>query len=43
MSECLLKTSELTKTYARKNAVDHINLEINTGDMYGFIGKNGAG
>lgn len=43
MSECLLKTSELTKTYARKNAVDHINLEINKGDIYGFIGKNGAG
>lgn len=43
MSECVLKTSELTKTYARKNAVDHINLEIHKGDIYGFIGKNGAG
>lgn len=43
MSECVLKTSELTKTYARKNAVDHINLKIHKGDIYGFIGKNGAG
>lgn len=43
MSECVLKTNELTKTYARKNAVDHINLQINKGDIYGFIGKNGAG
>lgn len=43
MSECILKTSELTKTYARKNAVDHINLEVHKGDIYGFVGKNGAG
>lgn len=43
MSEYVLETSELTKTYARKNAVDHINLKIRKGDIYGFIGKNGAG
>lgn len=43
MSEYVLQTHELTKTYARKNAVDHINLKIRKGDIYGFIGKNGAG
>lgn len=43
MSEYVLQTHDLTKTYARKNAVDHINLKIRKGDIYGFIGKNGAG
>lgn len=43
MSEYVLQTYDLTKTYSRKNAVDHINLKIRKGDIYGFIGKNGAG
>lgn len=43
MSEYVLQTHDLTKTYSRKNAVDHINLQIRKGDIYGFIGKNGAG
>lgn len=43
MSEYVLETHDLTKTYARKNAVDHINLKVRKGDIYGFIGKNGAG
>ncbi len=43
MSEYVLQTYDLTKTYARKNVVDHINLKIRKGDIYGFIGKNGAG
>lgn len=41
--ECVLKTTNLTKRYARKNAVDNVNITINKGDIYGFIGKNGAG
>ena len=41
--ECVLKVTNLTKRYARKNAVDNINITINKGDIYGFIGKNGAG
>ncbi len=43
MSEYVLETQDLTKTYKRKNAVDHVNLKIRKGDIYGFIGKNGAG
>jgi ABC-2 type transport system ATP-binding protein len=43
MSEYVLQTYDLTKTYSRKNAVDHMNLKIRKGDVYGFIGKNGAG
>lgn len=43
MSEYVLETESLTKTYRGKNAVDHIDLKIRKGDIYGFIGKNGAG
>lgn len=41
--ECILKMSNLTKRYARKNAVNNVNISIYKGDIYGFIGKNGAG
>lgn len=39
----LLSTNGLTKQYGRKNAVDHVNLHIRQGAIYGLIGRNGAG
>jgi ABC-2 type transport system ATP-binding protein len=33
----------LVKRYAEVLAVDHIDLNVNTGDVYGFLGPNGAG
>lgn len=39
----VLQTSNLTKSYNGNKVVDHVDLSINTGDIYGFIGKNGAG
>lgn len=41
--EYVLETSNLTKTYSRKNVVNNLNMRIKKGDIYGFIGKNGAG
>lgn len=35
--------SQITKTYGNKNAVDHIDLTIEKGKIYGMIGRNGAG
>lgn len=43
MSEYVLKTENLTKRYKNNAAVDHVNLSIKKGDIYGFIGRNGAG
>ena len=43
MSEILLQTSGLTKRYGRHKAVDHVNIHIKKGAIYGFIGRNGAG
>ena len=41
--ETVLKTNNLTKVYGRKTVVDGVSMTINKGDIYGFIGKNGAG
>ena len=43
MSEYLLTTRNLTKTFGKHKAVDGINMHIKKGSIYGFIGRNGAG
>ena len=39
----LIETHDLVKTYAHKNAVDHVNMHIPEGSIYGFVGENGSG
>ena len=39
----IVKTTGLTKTMKGKNLVSNINLHIHKGEIYGFLGKNGAG
>lgn len=39
----VLKTHELTKIYGKKAVVDKVSMNIAKGDIYGFIGRNGAG
>ena len=39
----MLNISHLTKTFGDKKAVDDLSLTINAGEIYGFIGHNGAG
>lgn len=41
--EFVVETMALTKTYKGKAAVDHIDMRVRTGAIYGFIGRNGAG
>ena len=33
----------LTKYYGKARGIDGLDLEVNTGDFFGFIGPNGAG
>ena len=39
----MLRIENLTKTYGEKRAVDNLSLHIAPGEIYGFIGHNGAG
>ncbi len=43
MMDYILETKALTKVYGKKSAVNNLNLNIKQGEIYGFIGKNGAG
>lgn len=43
MEESLLYTEQLSKIYGNKQVLNDINMTIYKGDIYGFIGKNGAG
>ncbi len=39
----LIETTDLTKIYSKKAAVDHVNMHIPEGSIYGFVGENGSG
>lgn len=39
----MLEVTELTKSFGHKIAVDHINLQIEKGQLIAFLGHNGAG
>lgn len=41
--EYVLSTDNLTKKYRRFKALDHLNMHVEKGSIYGFVGKNGAG
>ena len=38
-----IATRGLTKVYGKLTALDHLDLELDPGDVFGFIGPNGAG
>ena len=43
MKNKAILTEKLTKYYGSTRGIDGLNLEVNTGDFFGFIGPNGAG
>jgi ABC-2 type transport system ATP-binding protein len=39
----VIKTQELTKVYGELRAIDNLTLELDEGDLFGYIGPNGSG
>ena len=39
----MIELRNLTKTFGDFTAVDHLNIQINTGEFFGLLGPNGAG
>ncbi len=39
----ILSTNALTKKYKKQLAVNAVNMHIDRGDIYGFVGENGSG
>ena len=43
MDEVLIRTQQLTKRYGAVTVVDGLNLEVKSGEIFGFLGPNGSG
>jgi ABC-2 type transport system ATP-binding protein len=45
MNRAVISTHDLTKTYqaSAMPALDHLNLEVQAGEIFGYLGPNGAG
>ena len=43
MSEKVIAVSNLTKKFGNFTAVDHITFDVDEGEIFGFLGANGAG
>jgi ABC-2 type transport system ATP-binding protein len=39
----IIEITDLSKFYGKARGIDHVNLEIEEGEIFGFIGPNGAG
>ncbi len=42
-SDTVIKVSSLVKRYGRLTALDHLDLEIRQGEIFGLLGPNGSG
>lgn len=43
MNECVIETKQVTKAYGSFLALDHVDIHVRRGDIYGLVGDNGAG
>ena len=43
MNDIVIQTEQLTKRFGAFTAVDHISFEVRKGEIFGFLGANGAG
>lgn len=43
MEQKIISIQNVSKVYAKKHALDHVNLDIYKGEIFGLLGVNGAG
>jgi ABC-2 type transport system ATP-binding protein len=43
MNQTVLETLNLTKSFGATKVVDDLNLQVESGDIFGFLGPNGSG
>lgn len=43
MSQAVIKTTNLTKYYGKTRGIIDVNLEVNPGEVFGYLGPNGSG
>ena len=43
MSEAVIKLENVNKTYGKNEVLKGVNMQVNKGDIYGLVGRNGAG
>src|SRR5258706_8221685 len=43
MNKVAIQTKELTRKFGDRVVVDHVNLSIHYGEIFGYLGANGAG
>jgi ABC-2 type transport system ATP-binding protein len=43
MSTPIIQISSLSRRFDKKNAVEHLTLDVQVGEIFGFLGHNGAG
>src|SRR5437868_11904147 len=42
-AENVIDVTGVTKRFGQKTVVDHVDLEVHRGEIYGFLGPNGSG
>ena len=43
MSDAVIETEDLTKRFGKRVAVDDLSMRVERGNIFGFLGQNGAG
>src|SRR5215467_12369599 len=42
-ADAIIETHDLTKRFGQLTAVDHLNLSVTAGEIFGLVGPDGAG
>lgn len=42
MSQYIIQTRDLTKTYGEQKSVSNLNMHVRKGKIYGLLGRNGT-